>query len=77
MHVIQNTKLDSKEGAVKIGGRNSNNLKYVDDIILKAQSIDSIDLEQLLIRVKEKKCQAELHLNIQKTSWLQKKYTFV
>lgn len=35
MYVIQNTRLDSKEGAVKIGGRNSNDLKYVDDIILK------------------------------------------
>ena len=57
--------MDSDEEGVKIGGRNINNRRYVDDTILLAEG--SNDLKRILIKVKEESAKAEVHLNIKKT----------
>ena len=56
-----NYKLES----IKMAGRNINNLRYVDETILKAESEE--ELKSLLMRVKEERGKAGLKLNIQKT----------
>ena len=48
----------------KIGGRNINNLRYVDDTTLMGESRE--DLKNFLIRVKEKSKRVSLKLNIKK-----------
>ena len=48
-----------------IGRRNINNLRYVDDNTLMAESEE--ELKNLLMRVKEESEKASLKLNIQKT----------
>ena len=48
----------------KIGGRNINNLRYVDDTTLMAESKE--ELKRLLMRVKEENERASLKLNIKK-----------
>ena len=49
----------------KIAGRNINNLRYVDDTTLMAESEE--ELKRLLMKVKEENEKAGLKLNIQKT----------
>ena len=49
----------------KIAGRNINNLRYVDDTTLMAESEE--ELKRLLMKVKEESEKAGLKLNIQKT----------
>ena len=61
-NIIQNAKLDQLQAGIKIAGRNTNNLKYVDDTILMAKSKE--ELKSLLMRVKEKSEKAGLKLNI-------------
>ena len=48
--------------STKIGGRNINSLRYVDDATLMAESKE--ELKSLLMRVKEKSERAGLRLNI-------------
>ena len=43
--------LDEAQAGIKIGGRNTNNLRYVDDTTLMAESEE--ELKTLLMRVKE------------------------
>ena len=50
---------------IKIAGRNINNLRYVDDTTLMAQS--EAKLNSLLMKVKEESEKVGLKLNIQKT----------
>ena len=50
---------------IKIARRNINNLRYVDDINLMAESEE--ELKSLLMKVKEKSVKVGLKLNIQKT----------
>ena len=50
---------------IKIAGGNSNNLRYVDDTALMAESKQK--LKSLLMKVKEKTEKAGLKFNIQKT----------
>ena len=50
---------------IKIARRNSNNLKYVDDTTLMAESEE--ELKSLLIKVKEKSEKVGLKLKIHKT----------
>ena len=50
---------------IKISGRNINNLRYADDIILMAESKE--ELKSLLMKVKEGSEKVVLKLNIQKT----------
>ena len=50
---------------IKIGGRNINNFRYVDNNTLMAESKE--ELKSLLMKVKEKSEKVGLKLNIQKT----------
>ena len=60
-----NTRLDEAQAAIKIMGRNINNLRYADDTTLMAESEE--ELKSLLIKVKEEHEKAGLKLSIQKT----------
>ena len=57
--------LDELQARIKIGRRNINNLRYVDDITLMAESKE--ELKSFLTRVKEESERACLKLNIKKT----------
>ena len=52
------------QAGIKIDRRNSNNLRYVNDTTLKAESEE--ELKNLLMRVKEESEKAGLKLNIKK-----------
>ena len=62
---MQNAVLHSAQAGIKISGRNINNLRYEDDIILMAESEE--ELKGLLMKVKEESEKTGLKLNIQKT----------
>ena len=59
-----NAGLDEAQ-AIKIAGRNSNNLKYADDTTLMVESEE--ELKNLLMKVREESENVGLKLNIQKT----------
>ena len=59
-----NAGLDEAKTGIKIAGRNMNNLRYVDDTTLMAESEE---LKILLMKVKEESEKVGLKLNIQKT----------
>ena len=61
---MRNARLDELQAGIKIGRRNINNLRYVDDTTLMAESEE--DLKSLLMRVKEESERAGLRLNIEK-----------
>ena len=61
---MRNVGLDELQARIKIGGRNINNLRYVNDITLMAESEE--ELKSLLMKVKEKIVRACLRLNIKK-----------
>ena len=63
-NIIRNAGLDELQAGIKMGGRNINNLRYVDDTTLMAESEE--ELKNLLMRVKEKRGKAGLKLNIKK-----------
>ena len=48
---MRNSILDESKAGIKIAGRNINNLRYVDDTTLMAESKE--ELKSLLMRVKE------------------------
>ena len=56
--------LDEAQAGIEIAGRNTNNLRYVEDITLMAENEE--ELKNLLMRVKEKSEKASLKLNIKK-----------
>ena len=61
-------RLDEVQAGIKIAGRNINNLRYVDDTTLMAESKE--ELKSLLMKVKEESEKTGLKLNIQKLrSW--------
>ena len=62
---MQNAGLDEAQAGIKIAGRNINNLRYVEDTTLMAESEE--ELKSLLMKVKEKTEKASLKLNILKT----------
>ena len=62
---MRNTGLDEAQAGIKIAGRNINNLRYVDDTTLMAESEE--ELKSLLMKVKEESKKVGLKLNIQKT----------
>ena len=62
---MQNAGLDEEQAEIKISGRNINNLRYVDDTTLTAESEE--ELKSLLMKVKEESEKTDLKLNIQKT----------
>ena len=51
-YIMWNARLDEAQDGIKISGRNINNLRYVDDIILMAESEE--ELKSLLMQVKER-----------------------
>ena len=61
---MQNARLDESQAGIKIARRNSNNLRYIDDTTLMAESEEEV--KSLLMRVKEESEKAGLKLNIQK-----------
>ena len=60
-----NARLDESQARIKTAGRNINNLRYVDDNSLMAESEEG--LKSLLLRVKEENEKAALKFNIWKT----------
>ena len=61
---MRNAGLDETQAGIKIARRNINNLRYVDDTTLVAESEE---LRSLLMKVKEENEKVGLQLNIQKT----------
>ena len=61
-HTKRNARLDELQAGIKVGGRNINNLRYVDDTTLMAESEEK--LKNLLMRVKEENEKPSLKLNI-------------
>ena len=61
---MRNARLDELQTGIKIGGRNINNLRYVDDTTLMAETEQ--ELKSLLMRVKEESERTGLKLNIKK-----------
>ena len=64
-YIMRNAGLDDVQTGTKIAGRNINNLRYVDDTTLMAESEE--ELKSLLMKAKEESEKAGLKLNIQKT----------
>ena len=63
---MRNAELDELQAGIKIDRRNSNNLRYLDDATLMAESEE--ELNSLLMRVKEESERAGLRLNIEKNN---------
>ena len=61
---MRNAELDEAQAAIKIAGRNINNLKYADDTTLM---VESKELKSLLMKVKEESEKVGFKFNIQKT----------
>ena len=64
-YIMRNTGLEEAQAAIKIAGRNINNLRHVDDTTLMAENEE--ELNSLLMKVKEESEKCVLKLNIPKT----------
>ena len=62
---MRNAGLEEAQTGIKIAGRNINNLRYVDDITLMAESEE--ELKSLLMKVKEESKKVALKLSVQNT----------
>ena len=68
-HIVQHARLDELQAKIKIAWRNINNLIYVDDITLMAESEEK--LKGLLMEVKEESKKAALNSTFKNLrSWL-------
>ena len=63
-YILRNAGLEETQAGIKIAGRNINNLRYVDDTTLMAESEEK--LKSLLMEVKVESEKVGLKLNIQK-----------
>ena len=63
-YIIQNARLGEAQAGINIVGRNTNNLRYVDDTTLMAESEE--ELKSLLLKVKEESDEGGLRLNMKK-----------
>ena len=63
-YIMRNAGLGEAQAGVKIAGRNINNLRYIHDTTLMAESKE--ELKSLLMKVKEESEKVGLKLNIQK-----------
>ena len=61
---MRNAGLDESQAGIKIAERNTNNLRYVDDITVMAESEEK--LKSLLMRIKEESENSGLKFNIKK-----------
>ena len=64
-YIMSNAGLEEAQAGIKIAGRNINNLRYVDDTSIMAESEE--ELKSLLMKEKEQSENVGLKLNIQKT----------
>ena len=64
-YIMRNAGLKEAQAGIKIARRNINNIRYVDDTTLVAESEEK--LKSLLMKVKEESEKVGLKLNIQKT----------
>ena len=64
-HIMRNARMDEAQAGVKIAERHINNLRYVDDTTLMAESEE--ELKSLLMKMKVESEKVGLKLNIQKT----------
>ena len=64
-YLMRNAGLEETQAGIKVAGRNINNLRYVDDTTLMAESEE--ELKSLFMKVKEQSEKVGLKLNIQKT----------
>ena len=64
---MQNAGLEESQAGIKIARRSINNLRYVDDTALIAESEE--ELRSLFMRVKEESERAGLRLNKNLGSW--------
>ena len=64
-HIMRNPGLEEAQAGIRIARRNINNLRYVDDTTLMAESEE--ELKSLLMKVKEESEKVGWKLNIQKT----------
>ena len=62
---MRNAGLEKAQAGIKTAGRNINNLRYVDDSTLMAESEE--ELKSLLMKVKEEHEKVGLKFNIYKT----------
>ena len=62
---MSNTGLEEAQAGIKTAGRNMNNLTYVDDTTLMAESKE--ELKSLLMKVKKQSEKVALKFNVQKT----------
>ena len=62
--IMRNAQLDELQVGIKVGGRNINNLRHVNDMTLMAESKE--ELKSLLMRVKEENEKSSLRPNIKK-----------
>ena len=58
-HITRNSRLDTLQARIKIGGRNINNLRYADDTTLMPESKEK--LKNLLMRLKMESEKASLN----------------
>ena len=66
-YIMRNTRLAEAQAGIKNAGRNISNFRYADDTMLM---VESKELKNLLMIVKEEREKAGLELNIQQlTSW--------
>ena len=61
-HIVRNAGLDELQAGIKIGGKNINNLRYVDDTTLMAEREEKV--KTLLMRVKEESKKASFKVSI-------------
>ena len=64
-YIMRNAGLEEAQAGIKIARRNINNLRYVDDATIMAESEE--ELKVLLLKMKEESEKVGLELNIQKT----------
>ena len=64
-YITENARLDDLQAGIKITRRNINNLRYVDDTTLMAESEEV--LKSLLMKLKVESKKAGLKLNITRT----------
>ena len=64
-YIMRNAGLKEAQAGIKIAGRKINNLRYVDDTTLMAESEE--ELKSLLMKVKVESKKVGLKLNTQKT----------
>ena len=62
---MRNARLDEAQAWIKIGRRNTNNIRYADNNTFMAEREE--ELKSLLMKVKVESKKASLKLNIQKT----------